>query len=180
MGPVAPEEYRHPSVTERCLTEDLGFSEIPPPEQAARAYLEHPLLPELVRLSPASPQGQQPIQALHSAGFPAFRARAGQWRGCTYHDRDMSPETVWLCGGYLRRDGDNDDAYEHFVRLHEADRLRPTSLDEAVAALEEFIWYVLPRPQGTPTQLSGMPSRPPRCLSSQPTPRFQSQSSPMW
>src|SRR5690606_11512624 len=69
-----------------------------------------------------------------------------RWRGCAYqHHEDDPIDIIWLTAGELRRDGDHDDAYNHFIRLHESGHLHPTPEDLLVAFTEELIWYVIPR-----------------------------------
>ena len=43
-----------------------------------------------------------------------------------------------------RREGDDDDAYEHFVGLHDADLLLPTDADRVVALVEIVVYEALP------------------------------------
>ena len=133
---------RWPCVTARCLLEDIG-EPLPDPQSQRRADVDHPLVRELCRLAPTTPQGQKPILSLQSEGLFAFRVQYSQLRGCTWHDGNT--EVVWLLASLLRKDGDPDDAYEEFSKLHAAGKLVPTQRDEVAAALERLFHDEVPR-----------------------------------
>jgi hypothetical protein len=78
--------------TIRCLVDDLGI-ELPGLDVDLGA-LDHPLLGEVRRLAPTSPQGQKRILAIDHP--LVYRIRLSGYRGVTWVDEEH--DIVWLCG----------------------------------------------------------------------------------
>jgi hypothetical protein len=114
--PSRPE--RRTRVTLRCLREDLEV-EVPPVE-IDLGGLDHPLIGEARRLTPAAPRGQKRILSIERP--LAYRLRHGRWRGATYLETEAG--RFWLCAGAQREAGSGEDAYEIFAALHRAGRHR--------------------------------------------------------
>jgi len=109
--------------TLRCLVYDLGISL--PGLDVDFGTLEHPMLDELRRITPTSPDGQKRILSIETP--LVFRIRVSWLRGATWVDE--APAIVWLCAVAGRQDGSDDDAYEVFHQLHDRGELLPTSDD---------------------------------------------------
>lgn len=133
---------RWPSVTARCLTEDLNLR-LPDPQVQRRADLDHPALQELRRLAPSTPQGQKAIAQLHDHGFHGFRLRFSNHRGCTWHDGNE--DIVWLLAYALHQGGDEDDCYNYFEDLYSSQLLTPTNADVQAVRLEQLFHAQVPR-----------------------------------
>lgn len=110
--------------TLRCLVTDLGI-EVPPLTDTLES-VDHPLLDEVRRIAPGSPQGQKPILSIKDE--MVFRVQKGRTSGATWVDDES--EIVWLLAAETREEGSRDDAYEYFQRLHVASKLMPTDDDQ--------------------------------------------------
>lgn len=109
--------------TIRCLVDDIG---IPLPGlDVDLGTLEHPLMTELRRIAPASPQGQKRILSIASP--LVYRIRVSWLRGATWVDE--RPAIVWLCAVGGREDGSDDDAYTYFLELYDRGVLLPSDDD---------------------------------------------------
>jgi hypothetical protein len=124
---------RRTRVTLRCLREDLEV-EVPPVETDLGG-LNHPLMDEARRLTPAAPRGQRRILSIERP--LVYRLRHGRWRGATW----LETEAVrfWLCAGAQREEGSGQDAYEVFAALHRAERLLPEDDDRLRDDLERNV-----------------------------------------
>jgi hypothetical protein len=60
--------------------------------------------------------------------------RHGRWRGATWLETEAG--RFWVCAAAQREAGSQDDAYEYFAALHEAERLLPDGDDLLRDALE--------------------------------------------
>lgn len=109
--------------TIRCLVDDLGI-EVPALD-VDLADVDHPLLQEVRRLAPASPQGQKRILAIDHPLI--YRIRVSDYRGATWVDEVRN--IVWLCAAHTREEGSDEDAYRYFQHLHEQGNLLPTDDD---------------------------------------------------
>lgn len=127
---------RRVRVTIRCLVYDLGIS-LPGPETDLGGT-DHPVVEEVRRIAPTSPDGQKRIQAIEHP--PVFRVRHGRWRGATWVEE--VPGLVWLLAAALREEGSGDDAFEVFEGLHVAGTLLPTEEDRLRDRLEEITRFV--------------------------------------
>lgn len=127
---MASRPARRTRLTLRCVREDLGL-EVPSVE-ADLGSLDHPLVAEARRIAPSAPRGQKRILAFDRP--LAYRLRHARWRGATWLETDAG--RFWLCAGAQREEGSGDDAYEHFVALHDAGRLLPDDDDRLRDALE--------------------------------------------
>src|SRR5215207_1855636 len=127
---MATRRTRRTRVTLRCVRVDLELG-IPPVEVDLGA-LDHPLIAETRRIAPAAPRGQKRILAIEHP--LVYRLRHGRWRGATW--LETGEGRFWLCAGAQRAAGSADDAYEHFIALHEAGRLLPDDDDRLRDALE--------------------------------------------
>lgn len=127
---MATRRTRRTRVTLRCVREDLEL-EIPPVEVDVGA-LDHPLITEARRIAPAAPRGQKRILAIEHP--LVYRLRHGRWRGATWLENDEG--RFWLCAGAQRAAGSAEDAYKHFIALHDAGRLLPDDDDRLRDALE--------------------------------------------
>ena len=109
--------------TIRCLTEDLGLAL--PWLDTDLGEVEDPLLGELRRIAPGSPQGQKRVLSI---GSPlVYRLRFSAERGVTWVDEDHG--VVWLCAVHRRQEGSDDDAYTWFAKLHAGGKLLPSGDD---------------------------------------------------
>jgi len=116
-------------ITLRCFTEDLGLAL---PGLDFEMSTEHPIADELVARAPTAPTGLKRILAI---GAPlVYRLQRGRHRGAAWPDEQR--DVLWLLATGLRRQGSPEDAYAHFIRLHDAGRLLPTSDDAARIRLE--------------------------------------------
>jgi hypothetical protein len=127
---MASRPARRTRVTLRCVREDLGLDV--PPVEVELGSLDHPLVTEARRLAPSAPRGQKRILSIEHP--LVYRIRHARWRGATWLETDEG--RFWLCAGAQREEGSGDDAYEHFVALHDAGRLLPTDDDRLRDALE--------------------------------------------
>jgi hypothetical protein len=127
---MATRRTRRTRVTLRCVREDLEL-DVPPVEVDLGA-LDHPLIAEARRIAPAAPRGQKRILAIEHP--LVYRLRHGRWRGATWLEPDEG--RFWLCAGALRAAASADDAYEHFIALHDAGRLLPDDDDRLRDTLE--------------------------------------------
>ena len=127
---MGPRRARRTRVTLRCVREDLRV-DIPPVEVDLGA-LDHPLVAEARRVAPTSPRGQKRILAIDHP--LVYRLRHGRWRGATW--LETYEGRFWLCAGAQRAAGSAEDAYEHFIALHNAGRLLPDDDDRLRDALE--------------------------------------------
>jgi len=112
------------------VREDLGLDV--PPVEVDLGYLDHALLAEARRVTPAAPRGQKRILAIEHP--LVYRIRHGRWRGATWIETDAG--RLWLCAGAQREEGSGDDAYEYFGALHNAGRFLPNEDDQLRDALE--------------------------------------------
>ena len=110
--------------TLRCLTDDLGI-EIPGLE-VDLGVLDHPLLAELRRVTPTSPDGQKRILSIDHP--LVYRIRVSSGRGVTWFEE--TKQVVWLCAARRREQDSDDDAYRHFARLHASAQLLPDDDDD--------------------------------------------------
>jgi hypothetical protein len=117
--------------TIRCVVDDLRLRL--PPVEVDIGTLAHPLIAETHRLAPSAPTGQKRVLAISHPMI--YRVRHGRWRGATWVDE--THERVWLCAGAQREEGSHDDAFAHFVALHDSERLLPNSDDELRDRAEE-------------------------------------------
>src|SRR5919108_972390 len=120
---MATRRTRRTRVTLRCVREDLGL-DIPPVE-IDLGTLDHPLVAEACRVAPTAPRGQKRILAIEHPLI--YRLRHGRWRGATWLEIDEG--RFWLCAAAQRAAGSADDAYEHFLALHDAGQLLPDDDD---------------------------------------------------
>lgn len=127
---MASRPARRSRVTLRCVREDLGLDL--PPVEVDLGSLDHPLVAETRRIAPSAPRGQKRILAIDHP--LVYRIRHARWRGATWLETDAG--RFWLCAGAQREEGSGDDAYEHFVALHDAGRLLPDDDDRLRDALE--------------------------------------------
>jgi hypothetical protein len=127
---MATRRTRRTRVTLRCVRDDLEL-DVPPVEVDLGA-LDHPLLVEARRIAPTAPRGQKRILAIEHP--LVYRLRHGRWRGATWLETDEG--RFWLCAGAQRAAGSAEDAYEHFIALHNAGRLLPDDDDRLRDALE--------------------------------------------
>ncbi len=127
---MATRRTRRTRVTLRCVREDLEL-DVPPVEVDLGA-LDHPLVAEARRIAPTAPRGQKRILAIEHPLL--YRLRHGRWRGATWLETDEG--RFWLCASALRAAASADDAYEHFIALHDAGRLLPDDDDRLRDALE--------------------------------------------
>ena len=132
---------RWPSVTARCLRQDLGVSP-PDPQVIRRANIDHPAIAELCRLAPKTPLSQKPISQLTQHGFQGFRLRVSNHRGCTWHDGNE--DIVWLLAYALHQGGDESDCYNVFEALHTSNQLVPTRADIEIVRLEQLFHSQVP------------------------------------
>lgn len=121
------------AATYRCLVDDLGFS----PNDCWRAITdlaaENVVIDAFVRMRSQQPTGGEPIEALLPK-LIAFSLHAGRYRGATW--RQERAGIVWLLAVGWHEQGSRQDAYNHFERLRDADRLLPTREDvERVVAM---------------------------------------------
>lgn len=109
--------------TLRCLEEDLG---IPLPDLTIDlGEVDHPLLKETRRVAPESPKGQKRILSIPEP--LVYRIRHSGFRGATWLDEPTG--VVWLCAVERREQDSDDDAFAHFLKLHESGRLLPSDAD---------------------------------------------------
>lgn len=127
---MAAETVRRTRATLRCLREDLKIKV--PPVEVDIGELDHPLIVETRRVAPTAPRGQKRILAIKHP--LVYRLRHGRWRGATWLETDAP--RFWLCAGAQRDENSGDDAYQHFVSLHQAGRLLPNEDDQLRDALE--------------------------------------------
>jgi hypothetical protein len=127
---MATGRSRRTRVTLRCVREDLEF-DVPPVELDLGA-LDHPLVAEARRVAPTAPRGQKRILAIEHP--LVYRLRHGRWRGASWLETDEA--RFWLCAGAQRAGGSADDAYEHFIALHNSGRLLPDDDDRLRDELE--------------------------------------------
>jgi hypothetical protein len=127
---MATRRTRRTRVTLRCVRDDLELG-IPPLEVDLGA-LDHPLAAEARRVAPAAPRGQKRILAIEHP--LVYRLRHGRWRGATWLEADEG--RFWLCAGAQRTAGSAEDAYDHFIALHDAGRLLPDDDDRLRYELE--------------------------------------------
>jgi hypothetical protein len=117
------------AVTRRCAREDLR-------EHGDRSFDElvarHKIVAKFAQLRRQRADGQEIIQSLR-AGAPIWSLHFARFRAATIEDRVL--DVVWLLAAWVHREGDRDDAYDYFKRLHDADELLPT--EEDIAALIE-------------------------------------------
>jgi hypothetical protein len=78
------------------------------------------------------PPGQKRILAIDHPFI--YRLGHGRWRDPTWLETDEG--RFRLCAGALRAAGSAEDAYEHFIALHDAGRLLPDDDDRRRDALE--------------------------------------------
>jgi hypothetical protein len=116
-------------ITLRCFTEDLGLA-LPGVDSELSA--EQPIADELAARTPTAPAGLKRILAITAP--LVYRLQRGRHRGAAWPDEQR--DALWLLAAGLRRQGAPDDAYTHFIRLHDAGRLLPTPDDAARIRLE--------------------------------------------
>jgi len=122
MDSAAPASRRaRPTI--RCLVDDLGI-ELPGLD-ADLGDIDHPLMEEVRRLAPTSPQGQKRILAIDHP--LVYRIRVSDYRGVTWVDEEH--DIVWLCAARRREEGSEGDAYRYFQHLHEQGNLLPADDD---------------------------------------------------
>jgi len=109
--------------TLRCLTEDLGADL--PGLDVDLGDVRHPLLDELRRVAPTSPEGQKRILSIEHP--LVYRIRVSSERGATWVDEERN--IVWLCAAHRREQDSDDDAYAYFKALHESGALLPNDDD---------------------------------------------------
>jgi hypothetical protein len=122
--------HRPNRVTLRCVREDLEFG-IPPVEVDLGA-LDTRSWRRRGAVAPAAPRGQKRILAIEHP--LVYRLRHGRWRGATWLETDEG--RFWVCAGGGGPAGSAEDAYEHFIALHDAGRLLPDDDDRLRDALE--------------------------------------------
>jgi hypothetical protein len=105
------------------LTNDLGLDL--PGLDVNLGEIDHPLLGEVRRLAPTSPQGQKRILAIDHP--LVYRIRVSGYRGATWVDEEHG--IVWLCAIHKREEGSEEDAYRNFHLLHEQGNLLPKDDD---------------------------------------------------
>jgi hypothetical protein len=129
-----PDLQRRARPTVRCLVDDLRLQL--PGLAVDLGEIDHPLLSELRRVAATSPLGQKRILSI--ASVMVYRIRVSSYRGATWVDTTEPTATrdteviVWLCASHRRDDGSVADAYEHFGRLHGADRELERYLEPAL------------------------------------------------
>lgn len=109
--------------TIRCLVDDLTLGL--PGLDVDLGEIDQPLLEEVRRLAPTSPQGQKRILAIDHP--LVYRVRVSDYRGATWVDEER--DIVWLCAARTREEGSDEDAYRYFGHLHERGNLLPTDND---------------------------------------------------
>lgn len=127
---MASRPARRTRITLRCVHEDLGLDV--PSVEVDLGSLDHPLVAEARRIAPSAPRGQKRILAIDHP--LVYRLRHARWRGATWLETDAG--RFWLCAGAQREEGSGDDAYEHFVALHDAGQLLPDDDDRLRDGLE--------------------------------------------
>jgi len=115
--------FRRARPTLRCLIDDLGLEL--PGLHVDLGEIEHPVLEEVRRLTPTSPQGQKRILAIDHP--LVYRVRVSDYRGATWVDEEHG--IIWLCAARRREEGSDEDAYSYFEDLHEQGNLLPTRVD---------------------------------------------------
>lgn len=104
---------RRARLTVRCLVDDLGI-ELPGLDMDL-GDIDHPLLEEVRRLAPTSPQGQKRILAIDHP--LVYRIRVSDYRVVTWVDEEY--DIVWLYAARRREEGSEEDAYRYFQHLNE-------------------------------------------------------------
>lgn len=84
-----------------------------------------PVLVKFVEMRSVNPVGQEPTKGLTNSRGHVWNLHAGEYRGCTWFDRDRG--TVWLCASGFHRSGDRDDFYPRVVQLDAEHELLPTA-----------------------------------------------------
>jgi hypothetical protein len=109
--------------TIRCVVDDLHFNL--PSLDVDLGEINHPLLAEVRRLTPTSPQGQKRVLTINQR--LVYRIRVSHYRGATWVDDPR--HIVWLCAARGREEGAEGDAYSYFRHLHERGILLPSDND---------------------------------------------------
>lgn len=143
--------------TLRCLEDDLGEA-LPSFAVELHAAVNHPLLEEMRRLAPDAPTGQKRVLSVKRT--MVYRVRHGRWRGATW--LDAKQPVFWLCAAETREEGSNDDAYEHFERLHVAGKLLPEKRDLVRLRGEEIARTVASAQKEAPRLVADARNRPGR------------------
>ena len=120
---------KSPRITLRCYTEDLRLV-LPGLDQELEA--DHPIVDELIDRAPTAPAGLKRILSIDTPFV--YRLQRSRHRGAAWPDESRA--VLWLLAVGLRQEGSSDDAYRHFERLYEAERLLPTADDDARIRLE--------------------------------------------
>lgn len=112
-------------ITERCLTEDLGFA-VADSKSIEEIAKENAVVKAFLAQRSQMPEGQEVVSELTSK-IVAFTLHGGADRGVTWHDKETG--VVWLLAVHSHRSGHRDDAYPYFRKLDRDGRLLPSRKD---------------------------------------------------
>lgn len=111
------------AVTKRCAREDLE-------ERRSLTFAElaakYPVVRKFAHLRSQQPRGREVIQSLRTT-IPIWSLHYGRHRAATMEDKAY--DVVWLLAVAKHAEGDREDSYEHFKRLHASNRLLPSEAD---------------------------------------------------
>jgi hypothetical protein len=106
-------------VTQRCLTEDLSYSA----DATFSEALAHDIVRAFRRERSAAPVGSGTVGPAAGANTLHRLRHTDDHRGATWFDEEHG--VVWLCAYGFHRSGEPDDAFHHFHRLIDEERIRP-------------------------------------------------------
>jgi hypothetical protein len=110
-------------ITQRCLTDDLQFTDGTCFENAMR----HPIVKEFVAKHHQIPVSGKTVGSKCGARTLYRLGIGNDHRGAIWHD--AVDQVVWLCGYGLHRSGEHDDAFQMFRRLLKDKRMYPVAAD---------------------------------------------------
>jgi hypothetical protein len=123
-----------PRVTRRCLAEDLGLDAAGFHQAIDELAQESEIVAAFRDRAQKGSVGQEPIASLLPEVI-AFSLHVGRHRGATWHHREAG--VVWLLAVGYHREGDANDAYDHFAQLNRAGRLLPDREDMKALVLSQ-------------------------------------------